>query len=230
MRPRWSILAALLLLAAACSGSVAAGGDAGSTGAGDDETNDASCGPGCIVPQGFVLATMGPGPSSPTTVCHFGIAQSWLMVGAPTPSIPDVVQDGGSQNGAPVAVACSVIPVNAGFDVSLQISVGGTGGGGLTITSPAGVGAVTMAGAQGITASWQSETFGPASESDCTIAFTYEGQPVYDDPPVAAGRIWGHLSCPQALFDGETVVGPDGGTTTVHCDGEADFLFEQCTE
>jgi hypothetical protein len=229
MKPRWSGLAALLLVAAACSGSVAGGGDAGNKGGGDDATNDASCGASCPTPEGFVLATMGPGPGGPAGVCDLGATTSWLMVGAPTPSIPSSVPDGSSQNGGPVAVECSVIPVNAGFDVSLRISIGGPGGGGLTITSPAGLGAVTMAGAQGIMATWQSETFPPASESDCTIAFTYEGHPI-DEPPVAAGRIWGHLSCPQAAFDSETVVGPDGGGATAHCDGEADFLFEQCTE
>jgi hypothetical protein len=275
MRHRWGGLAALVL-AAACSGSVAStapGSDAGSqdgskSGVGEagapqqdgghpqdagaesgqpadgssqgddgavagDAADDVPCGEpgsGCVIAEGFMLATMGPGPSSPATICNLGTAESWLAVGTPAAGeVPSVVESGGTQNGEKVVVTCSVVPVSAGFDVSLQMTTEGLDGGSLSISSPPGLGAVTLAGGgQGITASWKSETFPSATESDCTIAFTYEGQPVPTSPPIAAGRIWGHLSCPQALFNGETVVGPDGGAATIHCDGEADFLFENC--
>jgi hypothetical protein len=45
--------------------------------------------------------------------------------------------------------------------------------------------------------------------------------PVPASPPIAAGRIWGHLRCPHA-FDNET--------PSVVCDVEADFMFENCTQ
>ncbi len=200
---------------------------------GGDGASDASCGesgPSCYPADGFVQATMGPGPSSPPSTCQLGTTQSWLTVGSPAPGKPNVVANGGQQNGDPVQVICSVVPVNAGFDVSLQMTTEGSQGSSLTITSPPGLGAVTLAaGGQGITAKWQSATFSSAVETDCTIVFTYEGQPVPNTPTIAAGRVWGHLSCPQAVFN-ETVMDADGGTTALHCDGEADFLFEQCAQ
>jgi hypothetical protein len=88
------------------------------------------------------------------------------------------------------------------------------------------MGAVTQSGGTGITGVFESSMNGRYRETDCTIAFTYLGQPV-GQTPLAAGRIWGHLSCPSAALDGSTVM-VDGGTESKQCDGEADFLFEQC--
>ena len=49
-----------------------------------------------------------------------------------------------------------------------------------------------------------------------------------DAPPIAAGRIWSHLSCPQmASTSGKSKV-INGKAVTEACDIEADFLFENC--
>jgi hypothetical protein len=93
----------------------------------------------------------------------------------------------------------------------------------------AGKGAVNAAvGGAGITAVFESGANGTFQSSDCTLTFQYEGGPVPASPPIAAGRIWGHVSCPAAQASGQTVTGPDGGSQPRQCDGEADFLFEQC--
>jgi hypothetical protein len=75
---------------------------------------------------------------------------------------------------------------------------------------------------------FESGSYGNYRDENCTITFTYQGNTVPDQPPLAAGRIWGHISCPNAENSGKTVQGEDGGTENVTCDGEADFLFEQC--
>jgi hypothetical protein len=71
---------------------------------------------------------------------------------------------------------------------------------------------------------FESGVSGTYSQSACTLAFTYNGTSVPDSPPIAAGRIWGHLSCPVAVGS----AGAGGGAAAPQCDAEADFLFEQC--
>jgi hypothetical protein len=182
-------------------------------------------------PDAFIGATVGVGSQSPPSLCNFsGASDQFLDIGVATGGKPTVVQDGNSQTGgAQVHVSCSVTTAANGFDISLNASLGGPQGGSLTITSPSGQGAVTASGGSGITASFQSGNQGLYRETDCTISFTYDGTPVPDSPPIAAGRIWGHISCPAAQSaNGQTVTGPDGGSQPVQCDAEADFLFEQC--
>jgi hypothetical protein len=181
------------------------------------------------VPQAFIAATVGVGPSSGSMVCNFGTVTQWLDVGTPVGgnSTPTTQADGSNQAGATVHVACSVSTSGDGFDVDLNVTQEGLKGGSVTITSPPGAGAVTQSGGTGITGVFQSSTYGTYRETDCTIAFTYNGQPV-GQTPLAAGRIWGHISCPTAQVSGQTVM-VDGGTQDVQCDGEADFLFEQCS-
>jgi hypothetical protein len=180
------------------------------------------------VPDAFIQATVGVGAMSGPQLCNFGSVQQWLNIGTPVGGKPTTVQDGNSQAGSTVHVSCTVATSGDGFDVSLAATQEGLTGGSVIITSPSGQGAVTQMGGTGISASFESETYGTYREDDCTISFTYQGGPVPDQPPLAAGRIWGHLSCPTAQVSGQTVMSPDGGTQDRQCDGEADFLFEQC--
>ncbi|MGH7294868.1 MAG: hypothetical protein ACRELB_08045 [Polyangiaceae bacterium] len=201
----WAPLLAASAFAAACSNNAPAASDA------------------------FILATVGEGSASPNSICQLGSTQSWLTVGGLRGgSKPTVVNDGDSQGGAPVHVNCTVSTVGDGFDVSLSVIEEGTTGGSVVITSPSGQGAVTASGGTGISASFVSNKNGAFRETDCTITYKYDGADVPDQPPIAAGRIWAHLSCPSAQESGTTLTGPDGGPTTRQCDGEADFLFEQC--
>jgi hypothetical protein len=186
-------------------------------------------------PDAFVAATVGVGSQSPASVCNnSGAAVQFLDIGSPTGPKPTPVQDGNSQSGgANVHVTCTVSTSGSGFDINLQALLDGPHGGSITITSPSGQGAVTANGGSGITAAFQSGAVGNYRQNGCTISFTYGGAQVgsADNPAVAAGRIWGHVSCPAAQSaTGQTVTGPDGGSQPPQCDGEADFFFENCSQ
>ncbi len=178
-------------------------------------------------PDGFVAATMGVGPMSPSTVCNFGTVTPWLTIGTATGGKPTTVQDGAQNAGANVSVTCTVSAVGNGFDVVLNIVQQGPQGGSITLSSPKGQGAVTASGGT-VSGSFESASLGDFSSDNCTISYTYQGSTVPDSPPIAAGRIWGHVSCPTAQNSSSMVMSPDGGYEARQCDGEADFLFEQC--
>jgi hypothetical protein len=187
----------------------------------------ACSGPKPAAPDAFVAATVGVGPESPNSVCQLGSVAQWLDIGTEVGTEPTHVVDGDSQSGSAVHVTCTVATSGAGFDINLNATLEGLQGGSLTITSPSGQGAVTSSGATGITAVFQSGQNGTFHASDCTITYTYAGDPIQQQyaPFVAAGRIWG----PDAQSSGgQTVTTDDGGTGPRQCDGEADFLFEQC--
>jgi hypothetical protein len=177
-------------------------------------------------PDAFIAAELGGGSEcdipSPDT--------AWLPVGTSTADKPTPVSDQGSTGSGTATIDCTVHPSGSGFDISLSVSVAGTPGGNITITSPAGTGAVTTSGGKGITASFFSNNRGPYAETDCTISYRYMGAAVPDNPPIAAGRIWGHIVCPNAKESGQTTTGPDGGAVARQCPASADFLFEQCNQ
>jgi hypothetical protein len=176
-------------------------------------------------PDGFIAATITEG--SVPGLCPFASQQTWLDVGVDTTGKPQTVQNGNQNAGATVDVTCTVSAVGNGFDVILSISQGGLQGGSVTVASASGQGAVTASGGT-VSGTFESESQGAYRDSACTITYTYMSMPVPDSPPIAAGRIWGHLSCPNAVIDGQFGVGADGGPVAKTCDGEADFLFEQC--
>ena len=85
---------------------------------------------------------------------------------------------------------------------------------------------LSFTGGTDITASfYNSVDLGPYEEDDCTISYTYLGSAVPISPPIAAGRIWGHVNCPKAVDSGQ-----NNGTGAVTCPASADFLFEQCNQ
>lgn len=69
------------------------------------------------------------------------------------------------------------------------------------------------------------------TDPGCTITYVYDpggsvggvggDKAVPDNPPIAAGRIWGHIKCPNT-----TTMSMQGAV----CDAEADFIFEQCQQ
>ncbi len=181
-------------------------------------------------PDAYVDATIQTAADRPGE-CNLGTQQTMLAVGTATADKPTAVTDGNQQNGqATVHVSCTVTASGSGFDIQLQATQDGTNGGTLIITSPQGKGAVTDQGAQNVTGVWESQLNGTDRENDCTISYTYGGGAVPVSPPIAAGRIWGHLSCPHATIDGQTTTGPDGGAVNITCDNEADFMFENCSQ
>lgn len=221
MIPRERFLAGVLcaVLGVACSSSSSGGSD----GKGTD-------GPEAGPPSdAFASLVVGPGPGD---TCPFASVVNFLSIGMPTGEKPTTILDQGQAAGGTATVTCSVHPHGQGFDVALNVSVAGPGGGALTITSPAGAGAIGSSGGTGVTAAFSNAADGDGlSETGCTITFEYMGAPVPVSPAVAAGRIWGHLACPQALFSGgRTALGPDGGSTPASCAASGDFLFENCSQ
>jgi hypothetical protein len=182
-------------------------------------------------PDSFASITMGPGAGD---ACPFASNVSgYLEVGTATADKPTTVADGAQSGDNGVAsVTCTVHPQGNGFDIQLSVQVNGTYGGSLVITSPQGMGAVTASSSSGITAAVSSVKEADSfSATNCTITYEYMGAAVPVSPPIAAGRIWGHLSCPQAVVQGgQMTTGPDGGPTTASCAAEGDFLFENCSQ
>lgn len=177
------------------------------------------------IPNAFVLATVGPGNAN-SSVCGYGSEQTFVPVGSQTSGEPSTVSSGDVQPGTgTVTLVCKVDSSGGNnFRIELSAEVEGATGGSMVIT-----GTVNQNGGSSIYASFQSSTMGQFTDSDCTITFTYNGQPIpIAGSPIASGRIWGHVSCPGAMQQGMTEIGEDGGATVRTCDGEADFLFQNC--
>jgi hypothetical protein len=165
-------------------------------------------------------------PQGGITSCPYA-HEDWVDIGAPSAGRPTTVANGEQTAGALVIVECSVVASGNGFDVILK--AGRSGQGSVAISSPPGAGEVTPTGGGAhITARFESATLDTYLSSDCSITWTYNGAFVPAAPPVAPGRIWGHLSCPNAISISLMTSLPDGATIHDTCDTEADFLFENC--
>ncbi len=174
-------------------------------------------------PDAMVSAIVSSGPNG--GLCPFAVNVQFVTIGAPTGPKPVTVSDGSSQAGAIVSVACSVVPSGAGFNVQASATIQGVQGGSLTI-----IGYVDASGGSNLRGGFtglQGQSYDQAT--GCTVSYTMNGQPVPATPPVAGGRIWGHIDCVTAQATGVYRSTADGGTTLAQCDGRADFLFENCT-
>jgi len=166
-------------------------------------------------PDAFVAATVGPGGQA--TLCPFMTPMTGFVLGAPVGTRPTTVMDGQATSAGSALVSCTVKAQGSGFDILLSASIGNDT---IIIQSPTGQGAVQATGGIGLTMNLSDAT-GVYQGSACTLSYTYLASPIQVSPKVAAGRIWGHLSCPAAQVQGQT---------GKQCDTEADFLFEQCTQ
>jgi hypothetical protein len=201
------------------------GGSSNGDGGAESSFSGDSGGGGPMVAAAFVASSIASDPGAPQ-LCPFASRQDWIDVGSPATSSPVAAPDGSTQQTGRVAVACTVHATNGGFDVQLNAALSGAGS--VTIASSSPVDAAS--GAQGVTGTFASGQRGRYSSDTCTIAFTYNGAPIPLSPPIAPGRIWGHLACPNAQRSDLQVMGPDGGTASSTCDAEADFLFENCAQ
>jgi hypothetical protein len=147
-------------------------------------------------------------------------AQTFLLLGAPGTS-PTRVQDGVGQ----AHVTCSVTP-SAGGTFQVQLSAASTApmGGRMTI-----IGQVDpKSGGQNLTATFVGSINGSAngdySSMSCSVTFSYmNGVVPLNEPPVADGRIWAHISCLNAQRPDIMNMG-----MPLTCDAEGDFVFENC--
>jgi hypothetical protein len=133
------------------------------------------------------------------------------------------VNDGQQDRGMDVVqVQCSV---TGGYEVRLSDYRPGTSGGNLTIFGHVDV----SAGGQNITAELDTNGY-MFQASDCNISFTYQNSTVPQNPPIAKGRIWGHLSCTKMVdAGGKMAILMDGSQVSEACGLEADFIFENCS-
>jgi len=178
-------------------------------------------------PETYVNFTLGPhlDPMG-NNYCSVGVAQQELLIGNPRGgTTPTTQADNSSQSAAQfygnVSVACSV---TGGFNVVATGSLGGAAGGTLQLSGSVSA----SSGGSNIQASF-TQSGGSYSESDCTIAFQYQGAPI-TVTPIAKGRIWGHLHCPMMVNPSTPKLLSNGTQVQETCDGEADFLFDNCAQ
>jgi hypothetical protein len=172
-------------------------------------------------PEAFVSFTLGPHPDSMgNNLCNNASPVGVLSIGAATGGTPLTQPDGSHGSTGNVAVGCSV---KGGFTVVLTAGLGGGQGGSLEID---GSNIDTSSGGSNISATFTSNSL-THSATDCTITYKYQGGPVLAAPPVAPGRIWAHLSCPDMVNPNQQK-NVNGMQVSETCDGEADFLFQKC--
>jgi len=201
----------------ACTVPYGSDGGADASGAGPDSAA------ALLIPEAFVLAQVGPGTGG-AAVCGFASDDTFVQIGVPTPPLPMTITSGDLQPGSgTVHVNCKVGPSGGGFNVQLSAEVDGTNGGSFTV-----VGQVAVSGGTGLQGGFTSAGMGTFSDPDCSITFTYIGNPVPSALPITAGRIWAHIDCPTAMQAGTFEIGEDGGMTPRVCDAHADFMFENC--
>jgi hypothetical protein len=177
------------------------------------------------VPNGFIQAFIGPGNGG-SSVCGYQAETQFIQIGEPTDTEPGTESNGDFQNPGTVMIDCKVDKSGGGnFNIRISAEVNGPMGGSVVIQ-----GTVSATGGSNIVGGFTSSTNGTFSDNNCTIAFTYNMQPVSGQvgTPLDSGRIWAHLSCPNATQSGTSEIGDDGGATQRTCDGEADFLFQNC--
>jgi hypothetical protein len=133
----------------------------------------------------------------------------------PIPTKP--VKDGDSTQQGGAGVTCSVTPAGENeFNVSASLNLTGATGGSFTIRQ-AKVKAVEGA-ANGVSAVFSKRSGAgivyQQNDGGCSIRFTtqYQG--------VAAGRIWGEITCPKVT----------NATAQVACEATAQFRFENCDQ
>jgi hypothetical protein len=170
--------------------------------------------------QAYANVTIGPAPASAGGKCNFMSQLPFLVLGTPGQT-PTRVSDGvGTAH-----VTCSVTP-SAGGTFKLQLSAASSAPMGGTMTI---VGQVDpKSGGQNLTATFVGSINGSAngdySSMACTVTYTYmNGVVPLNEPPVAPGRVWAHISCLDAQRPDVMNMG-----MPLTCDAEGDFVFENC--
>ena len=156
--------------------------------------------------------TVQPGTNSATTC---GAVNDTFSIGNPESNPIVTATTGSSFNGVPVTVSCNVAPNSTGYSVTAQVTYGGEGS--LAISGQINVAANAVPGTQtNISGSFDDAVphglIANMSESNCTVTFTANA-----NMGIAPTRIWGVIDCPQETATNGTV-----------CDGNAEFLFENC--
>jgi hypothetical protein len=171
-------------------------------------------------PDVFVAATLGglKCPVSSTPV---------VTAGGLTPGTQPMTVIDGTNN---ISISCSVSPNSGGFAISLDVKQPGGNGGEFVVT-----GNVDGTNGGTVNTSWVSQMDGLSyTQPDCKLTYTYDSLPVPAAQRISSGNIWAHVSCLNAMDENPTAgtqtTGADGGVINSVCDGEADFLFSNCSD
>jgi len=183
----------------------------------------AGCSSSPPTPLAYVAVSL-----NPTTGgrCPVSNTTSLISIGsmgqAPTENSPTRVPDGGI-----IHLSCSVKGSSPNFSIQLDAksdsSVSGVGGvpeitgSGIMFTAGSNTGGANIMG------TFVGDVYGTYAASDCTLTYSYNGTPNVGG--IAPGRVWAHVSCPDAT-NGAVTVDQNGDPAT--CDVEADFVFENC--
>lgn len=179
---------------------------------------------GAVVACASVVACSGPPPASRAYVaaqlgntgtagaCTVSLQQILIIGGGVQGQLPTLASDGAIQGGQKVHVSCTVTPGSGGYNLQLSTIQDGTGS--MTVT-----GTVDSTGnGTGLTGIfvYLGTDF---RDTGCTVTPTYYGQPPpISGSPVAGGRIFAHIACPNAAAQGQAQT----------CNASADFEFEDC--
>lgn len=167
--------------------------------------------------QAFVNASL-KSPTSGGGACNLNGNGPVFTIGTASSPTPKVVSDGQSFTGEGVpSVSCKVSATNDGYSLDLQETdyLG-------TFTLLGDVTYPTIGGTVSITISTQGGSSYASSASTCTISYEYNGLAVPYSPPIAGGRIFGHVHCDDGI--------KLASDPTIDCGADVDILFDNCAQ
>lgn len=146
-------------------------------------------------PRVTLNTSLGQSPTAGAPECtdasgsFFSIGDFGNPNNASQPSRP--VDDGGDDQGGTVGVNCSVTPTPDGFTVRASATLDGERGGSFNING-AFLNGQTSTGIA-VSTTRRGSTY---QQDDCTA--TFDGVPTLQGGPIAAGRVWTYITCPNA--------------------------------
>jgi len=135
-------------------------------------------------------------------------------------TLPETSPDGTLVGGHAIGVQCSVSGSSDGYSVTLAANDNANGT--TTITGQA-----TSQGSTSLSGTFVTTVTGTLYDgTDCSLTFKFENNPLPSGAAgIAPGLIWGHVSCPMAVAEGQAQ-----GSGAATCDVESDLLFENCSQ
>lgn len=181
----------------------------------------AACSTEPATPQAAVVSRLEVMNRTPDGVDPCPLSGEWIKIGnfrGPGQNETQLVLDGADQGGVPVKVDCAVIDNGGSFQVDAKGEVEGTEGGVVQLT-----GTFSPSGKQeNVAVTFGRADYGSYTATDCTVSYYAanedENQPSFRG--VAAGRVWGFLTCPE-------VKAPDRNRA---CKASMQFRFENCAQ
>ncbi len=157
-------------------------------------------------------STISPGSNPPAECPESGVWFSIGTFGAP-PAVPaKPIEDGAPEQQGTAAVTCQVSPAGDGFTVRATAKLTGATGGSFTLNGSN----VKEQGEQTNISAIFSKVgrTGAYNASNCVVKYETASQ------GIAAGRVWGNLTCAQAVASQEQRT----------CQAVAQFRFENCAQ